>query len=649
MADLIGLSLGRYHILKKLGEGGMATVYKAYDTRLERDIAIKVIRRGAFPPEQFERILMRFEQEARLIAKLSHPNIVKLLDYGVYEGSPYHVLEYIPGGTLKKLLERRVGKQMPWRESARLLLPIAQALEYAHEHKIIHRDIKPSNILLTEKGQPILSDFGIAKPLDIEETHTLTGAGVGIGTAAYMSPEQGLGKKIDGRTDIYSLGIVYYELITGRTPFSADTPQAVIDKQIHDPLPRPTQYVTDLPEKVEHLLLKALAKAPENRYPEMGAFGKALEALLSYPTQVVELIQDTKKTAEQFTEETTQDDLELDSDGTTIPESVLTPKSWLKWLLVTGVIAFLCMALAASGGYLIWRNATPAAASLAPFTDSPTPTETAYSIAQSPITDTPTPTASFTPIPSPTALTGIGSTQISPKDGMVLVYVPEGEFLMGSADSDMMANSDEKPQHRVSLDAYWIDRTEVTNAMYTLCVQAEACQPPNDNSSNAHTNYYGNTQYANFPVIYVDWNDAKTYCEWSGRRLPTEAEWEKAARGMDGRIFPWGNDSPSSNLLNYNEYIDDTTAVGSYSSGASPYGVLDMAGNVYEWVNDWYSETYYSQTPSSNPTGPGGGQSRVLRGGSWVDRVSDVRSAIRYRGEPVFAYAGLGFRCVLSP
>jgi len=412
MSNLIGQSLGRYHILEKLGEGGMATVYKAYDTRLERDIAIKVIRRGAFPPEQLERILMRFEQEARLIAKLSHPNIVKLLDYGVYEGSPYHVLEYIPAGTLKKLLEQRAGKQMPWREAARLLLPIAQALEYAHEHKIIHRDIKPSNILLTEKGQPILSDFGIAKPLDIEATHTLTGAGVGIGTAAYMSPEQGLGKKIDGRTDVYSLGIVYYELITGRTPFTADTPQAVIDKQIHDPLPRPAQYVTGLPEKVEHLLLKALAKAPENRYPGMGAFVKALEALLGYPTQVVGLIQDTEKTVEQLNEETTQDDLELDSDGTTIPEPVLPPKSWLKWLLVTGVIAFLCLALAASGGYLIWRNATPAAASLAPITDSPMPTETASSIAQIPITDAPTRTVTQAPEKS--------STQASPIDKNVI-------------------------------------------------------------------------------------------------------------------------------------------------------------------------------------------------------------------------------------
>ena len=412
MSNLIGQSLGRYHILEKLGEGGMATVYKAYDTRLERDIAIKVIRRGAFPPEQLERILMRFEQEARLIAKLSHPNIVKLLDYGVYEGSPYHVLEYIPAGTLKKLLEQRAGKQMPWREAARLLLPIAQALEYGHEHKIIHRDIKPSNILLTEKGQPILSDFGIAKPLDIEATHTLTGAGVGIGTAAYMSPEQGLGKKIDGRTDVYSLGIVYYELITGRTPFTADTPQAVIDKQIHDPLPRPAQYVTGLPEKVEHLLLKALAKAPENRYPGMGAFVKALEALLGYPTQVVGLIQDTEKTVEQSTKETTQDDLELDSDGTTIPEPVLPPKPWLKWLLVTGVIAFLCLALAASGGYLIWRNATPAAASLAPITDSPMPTETASSIAQIPITDAPTRTVTQAPEKS--------STQVSPIDKNVI-------------------------------------------------------------------------------------------------------------------------------------------------------------------------------------------------------------------------------------
>ncbi len=243
MANLIGQSLGRYHILEQLGEGGMATVYKAYDTRLERDVAIKIIRRNAFPPEQLERILKRFEREAKSLAKLSHPNIVGVLDYGEHEGSPYLVLVYLPGGTLKKLM----GRPMPWQEAVRLLIPIANALEYAHEHKVVHRDVKPANILLTEKSQPMLTDFGIAKILEIEDGHTLTNTGMGVGTPEYMSPEQGMGREVDGRADIYSMGIIFYELITGRKPYTADTPMAVILKHMTDPLPRPSRFNADIP------------------------------------------------------------------------------------------------------------------------------------------------------------------------------------------------------------------------------------------------------------------------------------------------------------------------------------------------------------------------------------------------------------------
>ncbi|MGC9025768.1 MAG: serine/threonine-protein kinase, partial [Chloroflexia bacterium] len=238
----IGQSVGRYHIVEQLGEGGMATVYKAYDTRLEREVALKVIRRGAFPPEQLERILRRFEREAKALARLTHPNIVGLIDYGEYEGSPYLVMEYLPGGTLKKLLEARAGRPLPWEEAVRLLLPIARALHFAHRQGFIHRDVKPSNILITESGEPMLSDFGIAKLLETEET-TLTGTGVGVGTPEYMAPEQGLGRKVDARADVYALGVVLYELVTGRKPYTADTPMAVLLKQATEPLPRPRAYV----------------------------------------------------------------------------------------------------------------------------------------------------------------------------------------------------------------------------------------------------------------------------------------------------------------------------------------------------------------------------------------------------------------------
>jgi len=274
MSNLIGQSLGRYHILEQLGEGGMATVYKAFDTRLERNVAVKVI----LPQkQQTEKFLKRFEREARALAQLTHPNIVGIIDYGEHEGMPYLVMEYLPSGTLK----HRLGKPIPYQEAARMLAPIARALAYAHEQKIIHRDVKPANILITHSGEPMLSDFGIAKILEAEETVELTGTGVGVGTPEYMSPEQAQGQLVDARSDIYSLGVVFFEMVTGRKPFQADTPMAVVWKLASEPLPRPRQFVGDLPDAVEGVLLKALAKKPEDRYQDMSAFAFILEGLAS--------------------------------------------------------------------------------------------------------------------------------------------------------------------------------------------------------------------------------------------------------------------------------------------------------------------------------------------------------------------------------
>ena len=275
MANLIGQSIGRYHILEQLGEGGMATVYKAFDTRLERDVAVKVIRRAAFPPEQLDHILKRFEREAKALAKLSHPNIVGIIDYGEYEGSPYLVMEFLPSGTLTQYL----GKPVPWPEAARLLLPVARALQFAHGKGIVHRDIKPANILITDSGEPMLSDFGIAKILESEETTNLTGTGFGVGTPAYMAPEQWTGKVVP-QSDIYSLGVVLYEMVTGRKPYVADTPSAIMLKQATEPLPRPKTFAPDLPESVEKVLLKALARKTEDRYRDMADFVDGLENVL---------------------------------------------------------------------------------------------------------------------------------------------------------------------------------------------------------------------------------------------------------------------------------------------------------------------------------------------------------------------------------
>ena len=273
-------SIGRYHIIEPLGEGGMAVVYKAYDTHLECEVAVKVIRVDNLPRNAEERALKRFEREAKAVARLTHPNIVKVTDYGEEDGKPYLVMPYLPGGTLKELIKER--GQIPWQEAARILIPIAEALAYAHSQGVIHRDIKPSNILLTQSGQPMLTDFGVAKIIEDEATQDLTGTSATVGTPEYMAPEQITSKTVDARADLYSLGVVFYEMITGRKPFEADTPMAVLFKHASDPLPRPSQYVNNLPDIAEQFLYKSLSKKPTERFQTADEVSKVLTIISQY-------------------------------------------------------------------------------------------------------------------------------------------------------------------------------------------------------------------------------------------------------------------------------------------------------------------------------------------------------------------------------
>lgn len=306
---------------------------------------------------------------------------------------------------------------------------------------------------------------------------------------------------------------------------------------------------------------------------------------------------------------------------------------------IGGIILFVLIFGGFGLNYLL-KNLPVATATVSPSLHTPTlksPTLTSV-----PFTPTPQPTK--TPIPTPTL--GIGSTMTGEK-GETLVYVPAGEFTMGDGANDA-------PIHKVYLDAFWIDQTEVTNKQYKACVDAGTCEPPSSQKSNTHPNYYGNPEFDDYPVIYVSWDKSNRYCEvWAGGDLPTEAQWEKAARGTDAHVYPWGNGMPNaklSNLLNYNTIVGDTTEAGNYFDGASIYGAYDMAGNVWEWGNDWYSETYYQSSNSSdNPLGPESGNYRVLRGGSWNSVDDGVRSAYRGMSDPSYADIYRGFRCSRSP
>jgi formylglycine-generating enzyme required for sulfatase activity len=252
-------------------------------------------------------------------------------------------------------------------------------------------------------------------------------------------------------------------------------------------------------------------------------------------------------------------------------------------------------------------------------------------------------------------------TLTRPLDEAVMVYVPAGEFLMGATAADGKAADDEKPQHTVCLDAFWIDRTEVTCAQYVrflnalgghmdTCGAHQCAEMKEGEDADSHIlqrdgRYEAEPGFEEHPVVEVTWYGAEVYCEWAGVRLPTEAEWEKAARGVDGRMYPWGNSAPDCTKEQYGDCGGETVPVGSKLAGASPYGALDMAGNVWEWVSDWYDASYYRTSPPRNPQGLPSGEKRVFRGGSWGYLPQFTRTTDRARNLPIYAGPNVGFRC----
>jgi len=353
-----------------------------------------------------------------------------------------------------------------------------------------------------------------------------------------------------------------------------------------------------------------------------------------------------------------------------------------------GLALLIIFVLCAAGFYGCTAPSTP---TLEPITDKPPASTTMPTAERLPVTTpamtaiptveklpvypaTATSTAEKLPVSTPTTISTVEKIPVFPATSTVaklppvaaqdtvMVLITQGEFLMGAAEADKNAGSDEKPQHMVFLSDYYIDSAEVTNSLYQACVEAGVCTLPQERTSYIRENYYGNPDFDSYPVIQVDWNQARTYCEWRGARLPTEAEWEKAARGTDGRIFPWGIsfESRLTNFCDKNcplEWADnnsddgypDTSPAESFPGGASPYGLLNMAGNVYEWVQDWYQETYYLNSPYENPLGPSTGVLHIVRGGSWSDGSNGLRASYRSSNAPADYSGSIGFRCAYSP
>ena len=355
MKDLIGKTLGGYQIVEQIGKGGMATVYKAYQPSLDRDVAVKVL--PPFYAEQDESFITRFKREARSIAKLRHPNILMVMDFGEKDDISYIIMEYVDAGTMKDRLTTPVALS----EIYMFIKQIASALDYAHSEGVIHRDIKPSNILMPKPDWVLLTDFGLAKMVG---GSMLTQSGMTVGTPAYMSPEQGGGNKIDARTDIYALGVMLYELVVGEVPYIAETPMAVIVKHIVDPLPMPRAKNPDIPEELQRVILKALAKDPEDRFQKAGEITEAMKPIvkanpdwsaseIQAVTAIRTKIEDrpsTKMMAEETAEavpptlstpQTVGADTTEPAEATTqqaATKAVDPPKKKPRWLIIAGVV-----------------------------------------------------------------------------------------------------------------------------------------------------------------------------------------------------------------------------------------------------------------------------------------------------------------------
>ncbi|PKN91356.1 MAG: hypothetical protein CVU44_19780 [Chloroflexi bacterium HGW-Chloroflexi-6] len=369
--------IGRYQIKKELGRGGMATVYKAFDPMFDRDVAIKVLPRELLHNSQFQK---RFAREAKTIAKLEHAVIVPVYDVGEDNEQPYFVMRIMSGGSLA---DRIASGPMSLNETAAILERIASGLDHAHKKGVIHRDLKPGNILFDETGDPFLSDFGIAKIANLAQQTHLTGSGGIIGTAAYMSPEQAQGEEIDYRSDIYALGVILYEMLSGKLPFDSSTPMGVAVKHITEPVPRILEIKPDLPPAIETVIEKALAKNPESRYPSAASFASAFSAALRGESP------DLSAVALSPTRVAHPRETGVPVTPTQPPVPAVQPVSPKLWMIGVGIFAFIGIMLAV----LFWPRPAPLA--------EPDPSTMPAVLATSFPTETPAPTLTPEPVSEP--------------------------------------------------------------------------------------------------------------------------------------------------------------------------------------------------------------------------------------------------------
>lgn len=593
----------RYRILHLLAEGPYGAVYRAWDTVVGEDVTVKEYLDAS--PEM-QRL---FREEARHLHQLSHPQLPKIRDHFALENTgQYLISDYIDGVDLQSLINQY--GSLPSDKIITWLQAVCQPLTYLHSKNQLHLNLKPANIRLTPKGDVFLVDTG------------LPGLGISPGSTGYAAPEQAKQAAATPASDIYALGATLYTLLTGQRPADALRRESGLADLI------PAREVNpDVEPYLSIVAGRAMSLRPDTRYESVDEFAKALERPVG---KVPSTSSELRRTPPAF------------QGPVTPPLRPRTTRKQIEQRTIFGLVVIVILLIGISAGLFIANQR--AAANTDPIAATATfQSGVIAAITQLAPTATNSPTPAPTPSPTPEPFVN--------ETGSLMLYLPGGVFIVGDDEGE----SDERPAHRANLSPFYIDETEISNREYALCVDDGACAPPDRSSATRYSSYYGNPTYDEYPVIFVSWYDAEQFCDWRDARLPTEAEWEYAASydpiNQIKLIYPWG-DAFEGTFLNFNasgspwdDGYADTAPITAYPEGRSPLGIYNMAGNVMEWVQDWYDPRYYRTATEVNPLGPEMGEFKAIRGGSWLSGTDDVEAVARTNFDPTVSRANLGFRC----
>ena len=693
--------VGRCELFEEIDSGGMATVHLGRQTAIGGFAKIVAIKRMHHQFAKDPQFVAMFLDEARLVARIKHPNVLPTLDLIDERGELFIVMEYLPGVTLGQLqiAVYKREERIPVPIALRIICGMLHGLNAAHEAKgpngeplqLVHRDVSPENIFVGTDGVTRLLDFGMARALD--RLH-ITQAGEVKGKLSVMAPEQVQGKIVTRQTDVFASGVVLWQALTGQRLIQGEHMAEIAHNVVHQVFEPPTHRVPSLPKKLDAIVMRALERDPEKRWPNAEKMAIALEAVCDLATQrevgmwvqrvAWKRLADRAKlvAAIESTPVGVGADKRLpppargaarvpaaeDSGGamaTSAPHSLDRLGQAASALLASSRETLAAMVQRNAEGKidLAATMKQPRVAAIAALGALATILLVALIASSGEDASAASASGITPPTIIPAAKSAPPASSAQPKTVDPRAPIPAGEVLLGcNTWADTACALDEMPGRKVKLGAFEIDRTEVTVREYRACVDAGECNDKHVTEEGIEgvtlqpieKCNYGRDGREDHPINCVSHDQASAYCKWAGGSLPTEAQWQKAAAGGDSWPYPTGESTLTCEHAVMSQQGDGcgrgtTWPVGSKPKGKSPYGALDMAGNVAEWVIDWYDARYYREAPESDPAGPAQGAMRSVRGGNWRDAAPRMlRTSARDKRPPATHSIQVGFRCVYA-